>query len=363
MAGTRRGFVTGGTWCVDLNKMIDFWPPEDSIAEIHQIDVRGGGSGSNLAIDMKKLDPAMPVETIGIVGDDENGRFLLSHADSFGIGRRQMAVTKELPTQFTDCFGSKRTGRRTHIYYPGAAALLTPDHFDFAETSGRIFHLGLPGIHKLLDGPWQGDANGWVTVLKKAKAAGLTTNFELVMIEPQRLAGIIRPCLPHLDYLIVNDWEIGAIGEREDLQRRRHQHSGVPDGGTQCARQEQHRPGGGAFPQGRHRRGTRRNGDAAAVRPGPAIRHRQRQRRRRRVRCRHAVRLARGLGGAALPRPRPRQRRRLAARRLHHRHGRHVAEVSATSRRLGLERLARLSSGAGTRSSNARASGRWRARG
>jgi sugar/nucleoside kinase (ribokinase family) len=215
MAGTRRGFVTGGTWCVDLNKMIDFWPPEDSIAEIHQIDVRGGGSGSNLAIDMKKLDPAMPVETIGIVGDDENGRFLLSHADSFGIDRRQMAVTKELPTQFTDCFGSKRTGRRTHIYYPGAAALLTPDHFDFAETSGRIFHLGLPGIHKLLDGPWQGDANGWVTVLKKAKAAGLATNFELVMIEPKRLAGIMRPCLAHLDYLIVNDWEIGALGEEK----------------------------------------------------------------------------------------------------------------------------------------------------
>jgi sugar/nucleoside kinase (ribokinase family) len=160
---------------------------------------------------MKKLDPAMPVETIGIVGDDENGRFLLSHADSFGIDRRQIAVTKELPTQFTDCFGSKRTGRRTHIYYAGAAALLTPDHFDFAETGGRIFHLGLPGIHQVLDSPWHGDANGWVTVLKKARSAGMLTNFELVMIEPERLAGIIRPCLPHLDYLIVNDWEIGAL--------------------------------------------------------------------------------------------------------------------------------------------------------
>ncbi|MEZ5833237.1 MAG: PfkB family carbohydrate kinase [Dongiaceae bacterium] len=213
MANMRRGFVTGGTWCVDLNKMIDFWPPEDSIAEIHQIDVRGGGSASNLAIDMKKLDPAMPVETIGIVGDDENGRFLLHHADSFGIDRRQITVTKELPTQFTDCFGSKRTGRRTHIYYAGAAALLTPDHFDFARTRGRIFHLGLPGIHRLLDEPWQGDANGWVTVLKKARAAGLATNFELVMIEPKRLAGIIRPCLPYLDYLVVNDWEIGALAD------------------------------------------------------------------------------------------------------------------------------------------------------
>ena len=215
MGVTRRGFITGGTWCVDLNKMIDFWPPEDSIAEIHEIDLRGGGSASNLAIDMKKLDPEMPVETIGIVGDDENGRFLLSHADSFGIDRRQMAVTKELPTQFTDCFGSKRTGRRTHIYYAGAAALLTPDHFDFSRTSGRIFHLGLPGIHRVLDTAWQGDANGWVTVLKKAKAAGLTTNFELVMIEPRRLAAIIRPCLPHLDYLIVNDWEIGALADEK----------------------------------------------------------------------------------------------------------------------------------------------------
>jgi sugar/nucleoside kinase (ribokinase family) len=215
MANGRRGFVTGGTWCVDLNKMIDFWPPEDSIAEIREIDLKGGGSASNLAIDIRKLDPAMPVETIGIVGDDENGRFLLSHADSFGIDRTQIAVTKELPTQFTDCFGSKRTGRRTHIFYPGVAALLTPDHFDFARTSGRLFHLGLPGVHRLLDGRWHGDANGWVTILKKAKAAGMTTNFELVMIEPRRLAGIIRPCLPHLDYLVVNDWEIGALAEEE----------------------------------------------------------------------------------------------------------------------------------------------------
>jgi sugar/nucleoside kinase (ribokinase family) len=213
MAGARRGFVTGGTWCVDLNKLIDFWPPEDSIAEIHDIALRGGGSASNLAIDIKKLDPAMPVETIGIVGDDENGRFLLSHADSFGIDRRRIAVTRELPTQFTDCFGSKRTGRRTHLYYPGAAALLTPDHFGFAQTRARILHLGLPGIHKLLDSPRQGDANGWVTVLRKAKAAGLITNVELVMIEPERLAGIVRPCLPHLDYLVVNDWEIGALAD------------------------------------------------------------------------------------------------------------------------------------------------------
>lgn len=209
----RRGFVTGGTWCVDRNKMVDFWPAEDALAEIHEIDVRGGGSACNLAIDIKKLDPAMPVETIGIVGDDDDGRFLQAHADAFGVDRRQMAVVSEAPTQFTDAYGSRQSGRRTHIYYPGAAAYLTPDHFDFTQTKGRIFHLGLPGVHRSLDSPWQDDASGWVTVLKKAKAAGLTTNFELVSIAPRRLAAIIRPCLPHLDFLIVNDWEIGALAD------------------------------------------------------------------------------------------------------------------------------------------------------
>ena len=53
--GARRGFITGGSWCVDRNKLIAFWPEEDSICEILSEERRNGGSGSNLAIDMKKL--------------------------------------------------------------------------------------------------------------------------------------------------------------------------------------------------------------------------------------------------------------------------------------------------------------------
>jgi hypothetical protein len=74
-----------------------------------------------------------------------------------------------------------------------------------------MLHLGLPGIHKRMDGPWGDDANGWITVLRKAHAAGLETNLELCSIPVERLRGLARPCLPHLDLLIVNDFEIGAI--------------------------------------------------------------------------------------------------------------------------------------------------------
>jgi sugar/nucleoside kinase (ribokinase family) len=215
----RRGFITGGTWCVDRNKLIDYWPEENGISHILSEERRNGGSGSNLAIDMKKLDPSMPVETITLVGDDDDGRFLMAEADAYGIDRSRVTVSAEAPTHYTDCFGSQRTGRRTHITFQGSGALLTPDHFDFSTSTARIAHLGLPGEHRAMDVPWRGDANGWVTVLKKARAAGLMTNLELVSIAPDRVAALIRPCLPHLDLLIVNDHEIGAVVGMTTLTR------------------------------------------------------------------------------------------------------------------------------------------------
>lgn len=207
----RRGVITGGTWCLDRNKMIDRWPGEDQVAEIVSEEARGGGSGCNLAVDMRKLDPTLPVETIALVGDDADGRFLMAEADQHGIDRRQMHVTRDAPTHYTDAFGSRASGRRTHIYNAGAAHLLTPDHFDLSQTRARFLHLGLPGTHRLMDAAWGEDANGWVAVLKKARAAGLETNLELMSAAPAVIAALTRPCLPHLDLLIVNDVEIGAI--------------------------------------------------------------------------------------------------------------------------------------------------------
>jgi sugar/nucleoside kinase (ribokinase family) len=208
---TRRGIVTGGTWCVDRNKLVDFWPAEDGLAEIIETAQDGGGSGYNLAVDVRRLDPDFPVATIALVGDDDDGRFLLAQADAAGIDRTQLAFTAEAPTQYTDAYASRRTGRRTHIFFRGTASLLTPGHFDFARRGERILHLGLPGVHRIMDAPWQGEPNGWVAVLKKARAVGLMTNLELASVAPEQIATLVRPCLPYLDLLVVNDVEIGAI--------------------------------------------------------------------------------------------------------------------------------------------------------
>ena len=99
MADRRRGVVTGGTWCVDRIKLIEFWPPEDAVMEIAAVETRGGGSACNLGVDVRKLDPTLPVERIDLVGDDDDGRFLMAEADVHGIDRSQSRATAEAPTQ------------------------------------------------------------------------------------------------------------------------------------------------------------------------------------------------------------------------------------------------------------------------
>jgi len=62
-----------------------------------------------------------------------------------------------------------------------------------------------------MDSPWQQDANGWVSVLVAANQAGIKTNLELVSIAPDRIRQLALPCIPHLDTLIVNEYELGAV--------------------------------------------------------------------------------------------------------------------------------------------------------
>jgi sugar/nucleoside kinase (ribokinase family) len=168
-----------------------------------------------MALDLKRLDPELPVEAMGLVGDDELARFLFGECDARGVDRTALRAAPGGATMSVDAFNVAANGRRTHFYHQGVAAEMTPDDFDFSSTTARILHLGLPGAHKAMDLPWRGDANGWVAVLRKARAAGLGANLELMTTKAERLAELGRPCLPHLDWIIVNDYEIGALAGRE----------------------------------------------------------------------------------------------------------------------------------------------------
>jgi sugar/nucleoside kinase (ribokinase family) len=218
--GGRRGVLSAGTWCVDLNKTIPTWPHEDTMTYIVELDRQNGGSGSNMAIDLKRLDAELPVEAMGVIGDDDDGRFLLGRCEAFGIDSRGLATLPGGGTPFADCFNSLESGRRTHFYSPGVAALLSPDHFDFDRTEARILHLGLPGAHKIMDAPWREETTGWAATLKAARTRGLETNLEMVSTNREKVRAFGASCLPHLDLLIVNDYEIGCVADVETRDAR-----------------------------------------------------------------------------------------------------------------------------------------------
>ena len=214
---SRQGIVCGGAWYVDRNKLIDRWPEQEALATILSEERQGGGNGANMSVDLKKLGAQFPVEAIALVGEDADGRFLKHLCDEFDIGTMQFHIAPDVTTAFTDVM-SVRGGKRTFFHFHGTHDAIGPDHFDFARTNARILHLGLPGIFATLDAPYGADSSGWLTVLKRAKHAGMKTNIELCSFAAERLAQLVRPCLPFLDFVIIDDYEAGAVAGIETVR-------------------------------------------------------------------------------------------------------------------------------------------------
>ena len=207
----RNGILCGAAWCIDSNISIATWPPEETVAIILSQDDQGGCPGHNMSTALVKLGAPFPVSAIGLIGDDPNGKILQKICDTLGIDRSQLEMREGLATSYVMAMTAKDTGKRTFFSKAGAHAEQTPDDFDFSKSNARYVHLGLPGFHEKLDGPWKNDANGWVTLLKKASAAGIKSNLEMASFEVTLIHEVVVPMLPHLNSLIINDFEAAAL--------------------------------------------------------------------------------------------------------------------------------------------------------
>ncbi len=210
MTTTRKGIICGGTILIDVNKIIDRYPPQDHLALIEDETRDSGGPGFNMAVDLALLGAEFPIEVVGVIGNDAYGDLVLDICRREGIGTEGIGVLPGIPTSYTDVMIVKDGGRRTFFHCKGANAVLRPDQFDFAGTQAKIFHLGAPGLHDAMDQPTE-HGNGFSEVLARARGAGLQTNMELVSLAPERIRQLAGPCLPYLDYVIVNEVEAAAL--------------------------------------------------------------------------------------------------------------------------------------------------------
>jgi len=215
----RTGILCAGAWCVDRNIAINFWPVEENVATMLGSSDHGGCPGHNMATALRRLGVPFPIEAMGLVGDDDHGQLLARICDDLNINRDSLHLRGDTSTSFTLAMTAQDTKKRTFFHQPGALAVQCPDDFDLSKTNCRIVHLGLAGLMPRLDGPWQSEVSGWVAVLKQARRFGLQPNMEMVSVEPEKIRAAGLPMLDHLDTLIINDYEAGALADIPTLQK------------------------------------------------------------------------------------------------------------------------------------------------
>ena len=205
------GILCAGTIVVDVAKVIDAYPRLEHLAMIETVSLSTGGPGLNMAVDLARLGAPFPVGVLGAVGDDPHGAYVLAECARLGVDATGVVTVPGAVTSFTDAMVERAGGRRTFFHHRGANDLFDPGGADLTAHGARFLHVGAPGIHARLDAARPGGGTGWTELLRRARAAGLHTNLELVDTPADRLAELVLPCLPLLDSIVINELEAGAL--------------------------------------------------------------------------------------------------------------------------------------------------------
>jgi sugar/nucleoside kinase (ribokinase family) len=200
MASKRTGLSAAGNWIVDRVKTIDAWPQEERLAQILSESPGGGGGAHNVLVDLALMKAPFPLRAVGVVGNDEDGKWLMAESFQLGVDISGIRTTREQPTSSTDVMIVKSTGRRTFFHNRGANRMLEDDDLDPANS--KIFHLAYLLLLDRID-PMA------ARILQRIRATGAKTSVDLVSAEKARFQEVVIPALDHIDYLIINEIEAG----------------------------------------------------------------------------------------------------------------------------------------------------------
>lgn len=204
----RKGIILAGNWIVDYVKHITRWPEQGMLTHVKSITEGTGGCAYNTIIDLAKLQTDIPLYGLGFLGDDERGENIIKNVKKYGVDTRYMKIQKNMITSFTDVM-SEAGGVRTFFYYSGASSKLTIEAAINIDVPAKIYHLGYLLLLDILDEADENGEIGHVKVLRAMRERGYKTSVDVVSETGNRFKRVVTPCLPHIDYLILNEIEAG----------------------------------------------------------------------------------------------------------------------------------------------------------
>jgi len=207
----RNGIASAGNWILDITKIIDVYPEQDTLANISGQSYNNGGASYNVLKDLAKLKAPFPLHGIGLVGNDETGQQIKKDCKDHSIDTNQLSYSDQAGTSYTDVMLVRDTGRRTFYHYRGANALFDLQHIDLKNLRARILHLGYLLLLDSLDEVKNNGRTNASVLLEEARALGFKTTVDLVSENSDRFKRIIIPSLPFIDVLFCNEYEAGKL--------------------------------------------------------------------------------------------------------------------------------------------------------
>lgn len=205
----RKGIVSAGNWLSDTIKFIGHYPAVGNLVTIEKIDQGFGGCAHNVLADLARMQTGIPLYAGGCVGKDALGDEIFSTCEKLGINADGMCRV-DAATSYTDVMADMSNGTRTFFHHRGANAEFGPEHVEKIIAEAKIFHLGYLLLLDRMDAKDEEYGIVAARVLDGLQKRGYKTSVDVVSEEGNRFREVILPCLPYMDYFIVNEVEAGA---------------------------------------------------------------------------------------------------------------------------------------------------------
>jgi sugar/nucleoside kinase (ribokinase family) len=203
----KKGIAVGGNIVVDYVKTIDSYPKQGNLSTIFTVSKAVGGALPNVLLDLAKMDSSIPLQAIGLVGNDEDGEQIIRNLKQYNINTELVKQDANIGTSFSDVMTVKSTGARTFFHYRGTNRLLDMEHFDFEKIEADLLHIGYALLLDSLDASDPEYGVVMARLLDKAQKSGLKTSLDVVSENSDRYSRIVPPSLKYCNYFIVNEVE------------------------------------------------------------------------------------------------------------------------------------------------------------
>lgn len=192
---------------VDILYPIERWPRQSELTTITEgISRSTGGAVCNVIVDLARLDPALPLKALGVIGSDPEGDFITDSLEKFA-NIDLSGVRREGSTSFTAVMSNNENKQRTFFQYRGANARFCEEYIDWDSIGSEILHIGYLLLLDELDKPDPEYGTKMARLLAHAQQLGIRTSIDVVSEASDRFTRLVSPALKYTDYCVINELE------------------------------------------------------------------------------------------------------------------------------------------------------------